>query len=444
MKFFRLRRGGATRVTFVNVSPEDLDAFGAVRIEGLHQEQFVRDARGNVPVSQLYPVENAVPVGTNKHLAQSFRQSKIDRGAVSTQHFAPGLWRTFIENAAIPDGYRNAGLKYAGYVGTQRESWCLPSWIWTNAAIVRFFCNAGEFEEAVRIADILLAKQEETGGWIVRSDYAPNDEIPVLAPNDSAYIANNALLPMYRTTGDEKYLDAATKCANWIRKSARPDGLVWTGRNERTGEWLEKYTIVDTGFTAGLFAELYMLTKNERCKMFLERFVQRFLELFYNPEARLFATSVDFNGKQNGGHFARGQAWALEGLIPAYKALGAAEIEEVVEAIVRSLLQAQLANGGWAYNLSRPYYGEDCKGVPVIAKALTEWSVLRSNDRLKQSAALALQWCEDHTRLRGPAVGGIFSYNLEGAVVHNLYTSTAFVYSSAYALETRLMVQAHD
>ena len=36
---------------------------------------------------------------------------------------------------------------------------------------------------------------------------------------------------------------------------------------------------------------------------------------------------------------------------------------------------------------------------------------------------------------KGVAKGGIFSYSVEGAIVQSLYTSCAFVYSSAYAIE---------
>ncbi len=294
------------------------------------------------------------------------------------------------------------------------------------------------------MADLLLGKQEECGGWIVRSDYGPEGEIPVLAPNDSAYIANNALLHVHRATGNEKYLKAALRCADWILESARPDGLVWTGCDANTGEWLRRYTIVDTGFTAGLFSELYMLTEKEEYRRFLERFVARFVELFWDPETALFATTVDLDERRIGGHFARGQAWALEGLIPACAALGPPAWERVVQANVESLLRAQLPNGGWAYNISRAYFGEDGKGVPVIAKALMRWHGRRPDARLVESARRALKWCEKRTRLRGPARGGIFSYNLEGAVVHNFYTSTAFVYASAYALETRDLVHASE
>lgn len=41
----------------------------------------------------------------------------------------------------------------------------------------------------------------------------------------------------------------------------------------------------------------------------------------------------------------------------------------------------------------------------------------------------------EHTAVYGEAAGGIFSYTIEGATVHHMYTSTAFVYGSSYVLE---------
>lgn len=424
-------------VRFVDIRERDISPNGTVLFGVLNATETEEGVYQEVKIDQLYPVENAVPLGSNLHLCTSYKSKprEADGHGKESQRFSASLWRKFIDRAEIPAGYRNAGLKYAGYIASGRDSWCLPSWIWTNAAIVRYFCQYGDLERAVPIGDLLLSKQEDEGGWVVRSDYTSTDEVPVIAPNDSAYIANNACLQLYRKTGHERFLLAAKSCANWIMETARPDGLVWTGYNEKTGEWLKKHTIVDTGFTAGLFANLYILTDDIRYRSFLERFVERFIELFYDRRIGGFATSINQVDGKVGGRFARGQAWALEGLIPAYRALRSERLKNIVQSNVESLLREQLPNGAWAYNLDRAYYGEDCKGVPVIAKALLDWNAINHDDRLRAAAEKALDWCKAHTSLSGQSQGGIFSFNLEGAVVHNLYTNTAFVYSSSYALE---------
>lgn len=424
-------------VRFVDITSEDMSDDGSVQFHGLPNSGGAETTDGRVLKDQLYPVENVVPVGSNRHLKTSFDKSWCGGIVRSKQSFSPDLWRMFIDNATIPQGYRNGGLKYAGFIASGRDKWCLPSWIWTNGAIVRYLCSVGDIRQARDIGDRLLARQEPQGGWVVRSDYTPTDEIPVVAPNDSAYIANNACLSLFETTGDKRYLASARKCADWVMGCARPDGLVWTGYDRRTGVWLKDHTIVDTGFTAGLFARLFLLTGEAKYGEFLENFVERFVELFYDPKTDCFATSVDENNQPIGGRFARGQAWALEGLIPAYEALRSARIRKIVTANVQAIVTQQLGNGGWAYNFDKAYLGEDCKGVPVLAKALLDWHRIEAKNSTFRSARLAIQWCKARTSLSGESSGGIFSFNSEGAVVHNFYTRTAFVYSSAYALECR-------
>lgn len=422
-------------VRFVDVAPDDAAEDGTVLFGGLTAGANSEGADIRKPLSSLYPVENAVPPGSHQHLETSYTKGPGQQPKFATESFSPDLWRGFIERASIPQGYRNAGLRYAGYIASGLNSWCLPSWIWTNGAIVRQLCAAGDIEQARAIGDRLIALQEADGGWVVRSDYTVTEEIPVVAPNDSAYIANNACVELYKATGDDTYLHAARKCAAWIMECARPDGLVWTGYDRRTGTWLKEHTIVDTGFTAGLFARLVTITGDAKYREFLERFVARFIELFYDPATQCFATSVDASDMRVGGRFARGQAWALEGLIPAYEALQSEPIKQVAAANVAAIIDQQLSNGGWAYNFDKAYLGEDCKGVSVLAKALLDWDRTHPNAPARRAAQKALDWCIARTSVSGESAGGIFSFNSEGAVVHNYYTRTAFVYSSAYALE---------
>lgn len=439
------RQAEPVRIRFVDVALQDAGEDGTVAFTGLPGSPHAYSQNGLVKIDQLYPVENAGLPGSNLHLRESFGSHRAGAAVVLARSadFSPELWRAFIGSAEIAPGYRNAGLKYAGYVASGRNTWCLPSWIWTNAATVRYLCSADDVAPAKVLGEKLLSLQQDEGGWIVRSDFTLTDEIPMMAPNDSAYIANNACLSLFDKTRDDRFLEAARRCADWIIATARPDGLVWTGFDKKNEVWLKKHTIVDTGFTAGLFANLYMATNDSKYRSFLDRFSERFVELFHDPVTGGFATSIDDNDCKKGGRFARGQAWALEGLIPTYRALGGTRVKDVILASVNSLLRHQLPNGGWAYNLDRPYFGEDCKGVSVIAKSLMNWHSIHPDERLPLASGRALDWCKQHTAISGEARGGIFSFNLEGAVVHNLYSETAFVYSSAYALEALQMLTAN-
>lgn len=127
-------------------------------------------------------------------------------------------WNASITHSKISQGQFSDSL-YAGYIAEYKE-WCLPSWIWTNAATVRVYCACSSIEKAKLLADNLAAKQQECGGWIVRNDYDRQGSIPMLAPNYSAYIANNAFVELYHATKETRYLDIARRCAEWIIETA--------------------------------------------------------------------------------------------------------------------------------------------------------------------------------------------------------------------------------
>lgn len=390
--------------------------------------------------SDVYPIENLVERNYPNPTLTFCRIKKGEKTSNNLQGDVEELWKKFIKNSCIDKGYKYGQCHYAGFI-KEKNQWCLPSWIWTNAAIVRYFCKYKELEEAIKLGDLILAQQHECGGWVVRNDYTSNGLIPELAPNDSAYIANNCCLELYFSTGLEKYIDAAKKTANWIIATARDDGLVHIGYNMLTNSWIKDKNIVDIGFTAALFARLYNITHEEKYIIFLQKFINKYIDVFYDDKEKCFVTAVDEANKKKGGNFGRGQAWALEGLIPAFEVLNTKKIKGVIDNTINTLLEKQNRHGGWCYNLANPLMGIDCKATPLIAKSILLWSKQTEDNCLIKSVEKAISWCEKHTERVGIAVGGIFSYTIEGAIAHNLYTNTAFVYSSCYALEVKKMLE---
>lgn len=427
------------RLVSVPLSELEGDRFLVTDLENSEFFNEIEIKTGSIPKEAIFPIENVVKICTYSRLANSYnlRKRKISFGV--EHNAALEKWARFIEASQIPEGYRNAGLSYAGFI-LDADSWCLPSWIWTNAAIVRMNCSWGKIEEARRITNILLTMQKAEGGWIVRYDYDNKGAIPIWAPNDSAYIANNACLEIYFATRDEKYLEAAERCAQWIIDTARPDGMVYVGYNIREAKWQKKHNIVDVGFTAGLFIKLFQITGYPKYKTFIDRFVKKYIELFY-IQGKGFATSLDENDHILGGMFGRGQAWALEGLIPYYIESKDIKVKKVIDCTIKTILACQTRDGGWPYNLTRKMMGIDCKATPIIAVSLYRWYELNPNrtDCLN-AARKALTWCENHTAKDDKCEGGIFSYCTEGAIVHDMYTSTAFTYSCAYAIELAAML----
>lgn len=441
-----LNKNKKSKYRMVSIPSTKFDYYKSNILSEKKEDDYINnidDISDALTIKDVYPIENIIRRNSFKFLDNTYDKkmntAKLHLGA--TDENCQDLWLKFISNSQIPLQYKNGGLHYAGYILEENE-WCLPSWIWTNAAIVRMYCSINMIDEAKRIADTLVKLQDQSGGWIVRNDYNEKGAIPVLAPNDSSYIANNCCLSLYLHSKEEKYLNAAKKCADWIISTSRPDGLVYLGYDCKNKKWLKKCNIVDIGFTGGFFANLYTITKEEKYLIFLRKFIGKYIEVFYSEKNQGFFTSIDEKDNGQGGMFGRGQAWALEGLIPAYAILKSDSIKSIIEDTINTVIKYQTKDGGWPYNFTKLLMGKDCKTVSVIAWSLMQWYKLNPQDeKLKVVCEKAYKWCVVHTETEGEYSGGIFSYSVEGAIVHHMYTNTAFVYASAYAIELKRMLK---
>lgn len=401
------------------------------------------ECQGDVVINpaQVYPYDNAVSLNLREELVSKFRAGVLQDAFPSPEFTSyQQILNYFIDQAKIPNHWRNTGLYHAGY-SLERQHYVLPSWIWTNGKIVEHLAVSGQTAAALDLAGRLLDLQLPSGGWIVRYDLKDlrAGVTPVIAPNDSAHCADHGLLTAYGINGDARYLAAAKKCANWIMTEGHDDGLINHGYDSLKGRWDNDFNIVDIGFSAGLFCSLYKITGNSNYLDFAGKFLTRYVAAFYRGNG-IFATSLKNGCKIGKGVFARGHAWALEGLIPYYELTHDAAIGEVIDDTVIFLLQSQQRGGGWLYNLrSGPaggFSGYDNKGTPVIAASLSRWKVSRPEMATVINSAVekSIDWCLKHTKKTAPGIGGIFSCNMEGAVVHSPNTQVAFVYSNCYLL----------
>ena len=351
-----------------------------------------------------------------------------------TRKIMTEVWLDCIKSAKVEKGWKNSGFYLTAYTKEKRQ-WCLSNWIWTSAAIARVLSKCDLKREAKEVADVFLREQLPEGGWIVRYDFIDGHLNRIVAPNDSAYIANNALLTVYNDTLDEKYLDGAEKCAEWIMKTSCDDGLVLFGYNVDKEVWITNRNIVDIGFTAGLFAKLYKITKKEVYRDYMVSFINSFIKTFYDTSVDLFASHVNGERRRNGGYFSRGQAWAMEGIIEAYTVLKNPKLFEIMEKLTDSIISNQLKDGGWYCNFqkSRSMMGEDCKGISVIARSLLDWvEFSNQKEELINSAKNALKWCMEHTDYE---TGMILSFSCSGDIVHSQNNSNGILYANAYAIE---------
>ncbi|MDY6391850.1 MAG: hypothetical protein SPL80_03330, partial [Bacilli bacterium] len=162
-------RANTPSYRFVSVGNKNLGEDLSLLLDPFELNSFFNEATGNLSLKKndVYPLENIVPLSSFKKFDESFAGKRIkmsfgaDKNSKEPEKLET-LWKTFIDNSTIPEGYRNEGLHYAGFIA-DCDSWCLPSWVWTNAAIVKLYCELRNVGKAARLADRLIACQCENG-----------------------------------------------------------------------------------------------------------------------------------------------------------------------------------------------------------------------------------------------------------------------------------------
>ena len=99
----------------------------------------------------LFPVENVIPlsgINLNENFNESFKRRKKENIRFGiNESDSEKAWYEFINASFIGEKYKYGNLSMAAYI-LECQTWCLPSWIWTNAAIVRLYCKTGDIKKS--------------------------------------------------------------------------------------------------------------------------------------------------------------------------------------------------------------------------------------------------------------------------------------------------------
>lgn len=351
------------------------------------------------------------------------------------------------------NSYNN--VKSSNFKGTffacyDYESKCyrLISWIWCTGVVIKALLsewnrtgNSKYKDLAIRAGNILLQHQDRDGGFVVRWDLGGKSGVKKWkAPNDSAIIGAYGLMPLYKATGNKRFLSASIDIGNWIiTKGLRPNGHLSVGYLDN---WVYSWLYIDSGFTANLFYEIYQERPNDRWKIACEKFINWFIDNF-RKESGLFIKTWRENGNHDIIFYSRGQAWALDGFVSAYKLLKHKNTLSVACDIANNMVRHQNKDGSWDYIGDDPYSGKDNKGTPVIAYNLLQlYELIPKNDYLA-SAVKAIHWCEINQDMNdGIGYGGIKSWNKEGCIVGKRSTTNAFAYGDAFYILAKNMYES--
>jgi len=343
----------------------------------------------------------------------------------------------------------------------------MPNWVWNNAVIVsaligliksgRYTGREGALQKfAVEIGEEYLRTQVRDraspvyGALVSRYKNLGAPDHPadcLVGPNDTSFSVKWALLPLYELTGDERYLEAADLALSFVRDCARMRDFVPLDYNLNTGAWGD-YTIIDTAFLPEGLEARDRLDGKKRYAGDIAFFMDRFIRQF-SLDSGFYGQNYTPAKGVTGTLFSRGEGWAIEGLLAAYRST--ADTRYLKEAARIALLMAaeQNADGSWAYvlgfkgvpdNADKAGTGICEKGTPILAYLFIElYEIDSSLVVLREAAERALAWCEANmSEDDGLGYGGIKARSLNSGIIGLPFLTTATGYANAFYILAKI------
>jgi len=371
----------------------------------------------------------------------------------------------FLLNSRIkkPDTSQFAGSCYCIYDYTN-QCFRMPCWLWSDAPTVSVMLDtikSGRYPEyhaqmeqlardickVIMHTQILDKKEETYGAYVSRYRYYAHSDYSfhkLLGPNDTSFTVKWAILPMYEYTGEGKYRNSAELALDWVAQVSRTMSFIPSHYYFESKVW-EDRAFVDTGFCVEGFQKYDALVPegkySELIKMIMDRYIEQFrLENGFYGQNYVPGKGVDHN------LFARGQAWALEGLLACVRGgINTAEYLKEAKSLADKLIENQNIEGSWSWSMGN-YEPDDetkagtglCeKATGVLAYMLAELYILdgRLEERYLLSAKRAIEWCENHMMLdKEEGYGGIASESIASGITGLPFLNTATGYANAFYL----------
>ncbi|GHV47500.1 hypothetical protein AGMMS49546_37190 [Spirochaetia bacterium] len=333
------------------------------------------------------------------------------------------------------------------------------NWLWTYGPSMQTLLKARDIPElaakygkdtmqrmAVEMGDICLNRQELDrkktyyGMLLCRLEHnvvnvKEGYELKY-SPPDGLFQAGWGMMPLYRATGDKRYLDFCRIMTEATGELLEKDVVVQQDYFAVTGSW-KRNTMDEAGFGMEGIAELYLETKDEKHAAIGKKYIDQLITYLEMPDGtwgrnyHRHSRSVEPPQNQT-----RGAGWAMMGISSATRMGLGDEYLNKCNRMAEVLMKYQRDDGSWWYCFSEPNetHGVEEKGTAVWAVMFYRLYRLTGNTRYLETARKALNWLirrqylgEDSDGYGGIPVNGPMS-----GVVYRPYFKLACQYTAGF------------
>ena len=232
---------------------------------------------------------------------------------------------------------------------------------------------------------------------------------------DTLFLVGWGWMPLYKATGDGRYLEAGEKVADAAKRlmDKYEDIMIPQSLSLRRKTWSNMMSFESAMGLPGL-AALYMATGREHYRDIMIRLADLLIKAFERGDG-LWGVFFSGQTRQAGpvNYWTKALGYIVDGLIEAHRAATDRGYLKKAMRITEHTLNAQAPDGSWAVRLDRSaeYVGVCDKSTALWAGLLIRLYKVTGDKAYLTAGTKALEWCMDHqyfgddTITRGAIVG---------------------------------------
>ncbi|MDQ8182917.1 hypothetical protein [Pelagicoccus sp. SDUM812005] len=255
---------------------------------------------------------------------------------------------------------------------------------------------------------------------------------------DSLFLVGWGWIPLYKATGDYRFLEAGKKVGDTCKKLLDKYNDVWLPQKYILEEkdWAKIMSFETSMGLPGL-AHLYLETGEEVYRETMIRLADMLIRVFEREDGLWKVFYLEETGKAVPvNYWTKALGYVVDGLIEAHKAAPEKGYLEKGRRIADHVLKAQLPEGAWTLRFDREaqYVGICDKSTTLWAGMMIRLYKMTGNKAYYESGMRAIEWCMDHQYFGDDPVarGGFVAQNWASGINFRHWWPVVITYSVSF------------
>lgn len=392
-----------------------------------------------------------------KNAHSKYKSSGLSRARLTASLLASSEFTIKCQDKSKNSETRN-GLNI--FYDLDAKTYRRPTWIWSWGPSIKLLLECSKIPEVTKhipadsliriskeIGEVSLKLQEKdpshpaygiiTSRWTenkgtLEQNYGYEQYFSIA---DAQFLVGWGWIPLYKATGDRRYLDGAKLLTETTDKLTKAFDIIPMDYLYRAASW-KNYSLNEQGFAPEGINELYKIDPNPKYQAINDAYMEMLFKKFETKEG-LWNRSYFIDKKETipVEYQTRSQGWAMEGLLASYELTNKQMYLDKAEKMAEHMVKNQFADGSWSFVFTSKDVREiSDKGTPIWSYLLYKLYHFSHKEQYLTVARKALEWCLNN-QYNGPdplAYGGLVGVSKASGVVYRPWFPIACTYATGF------------